>query len=61
MTSPSKMALTSGLRMITTNNPANATAAMVAIAYSAVAAPSSLLSLSLKVLKVISFLFDLFV
>lgn len=47
--------------MITTNNPANATAAMVAIAYSAVAAPSSLLSLSLKVLKVISFLFDLFV
>ena len=47
--------------MITTNNPANATAAIVAIAYSAVAAPSSLVNLFLIVLKVMTFLFELFV
>jgi hypothetical protein len=45
--------------MITTNKPAKATAAMVAIAYSAVAAPSSLLSFILSILNIYCFLLSL--
>jgi hypothetical protein len=49
VTNPSKIAFTSGLLIITTKSPAKATAAMVAIAYSAVAAPSSELNRSVIV------------